>query len=33
MIYDIMIVGCGASGLAAAVGAKRANGKLNVAAV
>lgn len=33
MIYDIMIVGCGASGLAAAIGAKRANGKLNIAAV
>lgn len=33
MIYDIMIVGCGASGLTAAIGAKRANGKLNVVAV
>lgn len=33
MIYDIMIVGCGASGLAAAISAKRTNKKKNIAAV
>ena len=31
MIYDIIIVGAGASGLAAAISAKRVNGRLNVA--
>ena len=33
MIYDIIIVGAGASGLAAAISAKRTNAKLNIAAV
>lgn len=33
MIYDIIIVGAGASGLAAAISAKRANRKLNIAAL
>lgn len=33
MIYDIIIVGAGASGLAAAISAKRADRKLNIAAL
>ncbi len=33
MIYDIIIVGAGASGLAAAISAKRVNRKLNIAAL
>lgn len=33
MTYDIIIIGAGASGLAAAIAAKRANRRLNVAAV
>ena len=33
MLYDILIVGAGASGLAAAISAKRANRNLNIAAV
>lgn len=33
MIYDIIIVGAGASGLAAAIGAKRVDRKLNIAAL
>lgn len=33
MIYDIIIIGAGASGLAAAISAKRANRKLNIAAL
>lgn len=33
MIYDIIIIGAGASGLTAAISAKRANRKLNIAAL
>ena len=33
MIYDIIIIGAGASGLAAAISAKQTDRKLNIAAL